>query len=170
MLAEKKLVVIQHEEIPGFMAAMTMSFHVSDDIFSQLAPGTPVVGTLLPRKDGGWHLTEVRVVAAPGATLAPGIPYHIALNRDASGAFHGIFPFRPTAFGDWRVCIDQRTACVEVVPTTGQGRRPEVDGHAAPDGFAKAHVYALKAGEAYEVRVTKSPALEVDLLIQSLSN
>lgn len=45
---EKKRAKIQHENIPGFMDAMTMSFTVKDDAnYSRLQPGDHVEATLV---------------------------------------------------------------------------------------------------------------------------
>lgn len=46
--AEKKRLKIEHEEIKGFMAAMTMWFLVKDDAhFSQAAVGSQISATLV---------------------------------------------------------------------------------------------------------------------------
>jgi len=46
-------VVIRHEEIPGFMQAMTMPFSVKDRaLFDDLAVGDEVEGTLRVEKEG----------------------------------------------------------------------------------------------------------------------
>lgn len=170
VLAEKKLVVIQHEEIPGFMAAMTMSFHVPDDVFAQLERGTPLVGTLLPRKDDGWHLTEVRILVPAGAPLTADIPCRVSLTKEPSAGFGGTLTFSPAKSGDWRVCIDQRTASVEAIAPGKQSLPAKAGDHATPEGFDKAPVFALAAGETYEIRLTKSPASQLDVLIQFLPN
>ena len=47
VLAPEKLVLVQHEEIPGFMGAMTMAFRVPDAVWPQLTPGTRLTATLL---------------------------------------------------------------------------------------------------------------------------
>jgi protein SCO1/2 len=51
---EKKLVTIRHEDIPGFMPAMTMPFTLKQaEIFEDLRPGDEVEGRLVVRKEKG---------------------------------------------------------------------------------------------------------------------
>jgi protein SCO1/2 len=76
--AAKGLVQIEHEEIPGFMPAMTMSFDVaSADLLEGVTPGARVRFTL-ERSGTKLRITELEVVA-PGAAgetglLAPEAP------------------------------------------------------------------------------------------------
>lgn len=67
--------LIDHEEIPGFMPAMTMSYDVPDAAaLAQLAAGQRIAFTLEVR-DQSFRLTEVRVLeakAAPGRSGALG--------------------------------------------------------------------------------------------------
>jgi protein SCO1/2 len=52
--AKARLVTIRHEEIPGFMAAMTMPFEVKDPKdLEDVRPGDEVEGTLRVVKTGG---------------------------------------------------------------------------------------------------------------------
>ena len=85
VLAPEKLVLVQHEEIPGFMGAMTMAFRVPDAVWPQLTPGTRLTATL-QGAGGAWRLEDVHVIAAPGAAPAaaaapaePGYPLASAL-------------------------------------------------------------------------------------------
>jgi len=64
--APRKLVVVKHEEIKGFMPAMTMPYEVEDPaVLTQLAPGDLINSTLVVFSNGA-HLTRVkRVGTAP---------------------------------------------------------------------------------------------------------
>jgi len=62
VLEERKLVMIKHEEIPGFMKAMTMAFSVPDEVWPQLKPGVALTGRM-HKAEKGWKLTDVKVVA-----------------------------------------------------------------------------------------------------------
>lgn len=53
--ADNGEVTLAHEEIPGFMDAMTMSFPLADEwAFADLAPGDRVDGTLVVAGDSYW--------------------------------------------------------------------------------------------------------------------
>jgi protein SCO1/2 len=73
--AEHGQALIDHEEIPGLMPAMTMSYDVPDTaVLAQLAAGQRIAFTLEVR-DQSFRLTEVRVLeakAAPGRAGALG--------------------------------------------------------------------------------------------------
>ncbi len=84
VLTEKKLVLIKHEEIPGFMRAMTMAFSVPEDVWPQLTPGTHLTA-ILHGSRGQWRLTGVQLtnekyeplpplVATPSRYMPPLIP------------------------------------------------------------------------------------------------
>ncbi len=64
--APRKLVVVKHEEIKGFMPAMTMPYEVEDaGALSALAPGDLITSTLVVFSNGA-HLTNIkRVGTAP---------------------------------------------------------------------------------------------------------
>jgi protein SCO1 len=85
-------VTIAHEEIKGFMDAMTMPFSVKDDwALSVLAPGQSVEATLVVKSDKAW-IESLRISgqkAAPGAGFLhadpkPGerVPDFPLLNQD----------------------------------------------------------------------------------------
>lgn len=165
VLADKKLVLIRHEEIPGFMKAMTMAFHVADEIYPHLTPGTEVVATMRPKQADGWHLIRVRVLAAAGAELAPGVPYRVTLASGSDQRFSGHYAFTPPAAGDWRVCVSTRAAWVDLVPPSGKPAASKACTHANPEGFAKGPLYTLAAGVTHELHLTKAPDAELDVLI-----
>ncbi len=165
VLPEKKLVLIKHEEIPGFMKAMTMAFRVPEEIFSHLTPGTPVAAILLPRQADGWHLATVRILAQAGAPLTAGVPYRLTLTQAEGLGFTAAYTFTPTATGDWRVCVSTRAARVDLVPPGGQPAASKACTHANPEGFAKGPLYELTANLPYELRLPKAPSAELDVLI-----
>lgn len=64
-------VTVDHDEIPGFMQAMTMPFEVRDDV--PLEPGDRIVARLMV-EEGGSYLARVRVTgkgAVPKQRLGP---------------------------------------------------------------------------------------------------
>jgi protein SCO1 len=64
----KKTATIDHEEIPGFMSAMTMSFPIHEDwVWNELTPGSEIQAELVvdnKAKDSYW-LEKVGIVSAP---------------------------------------------------------------------------------------------------------
>jgi protein SCO1/2 len=79
VLASKPEIVVRHEEIPGYMAAMTMPFPVRDDpkVVGLLRPGDRIEATLVV--DGGAYFVEEILTKgfvptpspAPGAAIRP---------------------------------------------------------------------------------------------------
>lgn len=172
IIADKKLVMVKHEEIPGFMMAMTMAFHVPADIYPALTPGTRLAAILLPKQPDGWHLEAVRLLADAGAPLAPNQPHRVALAADAKnpGTFTGAFTFVAPSTGDWRANVSTRAAWIDIAPKGGAPLTSKACSHANPPGFLKGPLYALTAGQTYEIRFTKAPAAELDVLLQPFAN
>ena len=51
--AERKILVVRHDEIKGYMPAMTMEFAVAPGDLAVAKPGQRIRGELVPAKDGG---------------------------------------------------------------------------------------------------------------------
>lgn len=66
VLPEKSAIGVQHEEIPGVMRAMTMSFKVDRAVLEKAQPGDAVKG-LITRRADGWWLHDVELVPAAPA-------------------------------------------------------------------------------------------------------
>lgn len=74
--AAKKVLVVTHDEIPGYMPAMTMEFLVSGGDAAVAKPGQKIRAEMIPSKDGDFRLEKIwpadqAVVAAvsAGATV-----------------------------------------------------------------------------------------------------
>jgi protein SCO1/2 len=102
--AKRLEIVIRHQDIPGFMPAMTMPFAVKDEaLLDGRAPGDLVDGTLVVTDTSAWlerltktgvaTLTEPMAVAEPGA-LSPNEPVPDAAFVDQDG--------RARHFAEWR--------------------------------------------------------------------
>ena len=101
---ERQEVVIRHEEIPGFMPAMTMPFSVKDKaLLEGRAPGDIVLGTLVVTDTNAWleGLTKTGFLAlsAPPAPVEPGglrpndlVPDAALVDQDG----------KARRFSDWR--------------------------------------------------------------------
>jgi protein SCO1/2 len=86
--AAKGSVVLDHEAVPGFMDAMTMSYKLKDPgIASELHPGDRITAKLLVRKDGDDYsdpmLDEVVVTAQEKPDYKPPVQYHVPTAGEA---------------------------------------------------------------------------------------
>ena len=75
-------VLLDHEAVPGFMEAMTMSYKLKDPtIVSELHPGDRITATLLVTKDAdGFNtavLDKIVVVAQAKPDYKPAVQYHV---------------------------------------------------------------------------------------------
>jgi len=69
--APRKLVIVKHEEIKGFMPAMTMPYEVEDPaVLTRLAPGDLINSTLVVMLSGA-HLTNVKKVGTAPLDAPP---------------------------------------------------------------------------------------------------
>lgn len=64
LLPERSALLVDHEEIPGVMAAMTMAFQVDPRVLEAVAPGQTITGRLERRDDDRkWWLFRIRIVS-----------------------------------------------------------------------------------------------------------
>lgn len=68
LFPDKGSVLVAHDEIPGVMRAMTMSFRIDPRLMQFLQPEQIVLGRIARRADGLWWLFGVRIVQQPPAT------------------------------------------------------------------------------------------------------
>lgn len=67
----KKKATIAHDEIPGYMDAMTMPFPIKDDwVWEDLTKDSEIRADLVVDKDGYW-LEKIGIVAAPNPNQTP---------------------------------------------------------------------------------------------------
>lgn len=57
--AARKVLVVQHDEIKGFMPAMTMEFSVSSGDAAAAKPGQRIRAELIPVEKGNWRLEKI---------------------------------------------------------------------------------------------------------------
>jgi protein SCO1/2 len=57
--AERNVLIVRHDEIPGFMPAMTMEFIVSPGDVAVAKPGQKIRGQLLQSDKGDWRLEQI---------------------------------------------------------------------------------------------------------------
>lgn len=56
---ERKVLIVRHDEIPGYMPAMTMEFLVSAGDFALAKPGQKIRAELVPSEDGDFRLEKI---------------------------------------------------------------------------------------------------------------
>ncbi len=69
-------ITVKHEDIPGFMSAMTMSYSVRDQNgFQQVEPGDVIAADVVMAKNGNeYWLENIRITDASGRkTIKPGM-------------------------------------------------------------------------------------------------
>src|SRR6266576_607979 len=74
VLPERKQVKIEHEKIPNYMAAMTMTFDVKDaKELDGIEPGDKVSFRMIVQEKDGWidQIKKTGVAAAPAPAPAP---------------------------------------------------------------------------------------------------
>ena len=77
-----KTVKIKHEEIPGYMASMTMEFEVrGTNELRGLTPGDSVAFRMLVTDDDGW-IDQIKKLDAPKTDVPPQLPPGIRVVRD----------------------------------------------------------------------------------------
>jgi protein SCO1/2 len=57
--ASRNVLIVRHDEIPGFMPAMTMEFIVSPGDVAVAKPGQKIRGQLLQSENGEWRLEQI---------------------------------------------------------------------------------------------------------------
>jgi len=62
VLADKKALLVKHEEIPGVMKAMTMLLRVDEATLASVKKGDAITARLT-NEDGAWWLREVKAAA-----------------------------------------------------------------------------------------------------------
>lgn len=62
VMADRSALLVDHEEVPGVMKAMTMMLKVEKAALSSVKKGDAVTGFLV-RKTDGWWLEEVKTIA-----------------------------------------------------------------------------------------------------------
>jgi protein SCO1 len=85
--AAKGKVMLDHEAVPGFMEAMTMSYKLKDSsVAGELHPGDRITATLLVRKTSDGfedpQLDQIVVTAQARPDYKPSVNYHVPTEGD----------------------------------------------------------------------------------------
>ncbi len=62
VMTERNALVVRHQEIPGFMKAMTMMFQVDRRVLDLVKPGQTISARMERRDDGRWWLFGIRIL------------------------------------------------------------------------------------------------------------
>ncbi len=62
VMSERSALMVKHDEIPGFMRAMTMMFLVEPEVLEQVKKGDAITAHMGRNADNKWILRHVRVV------------------------------------------------------------------------------------------------------------
>lgn len=65
LLTDRDALLVDHEEIPGVMDAMTMAFQVDRRVLGLVKPGQRISGRMERRADGKWWLFSIRILDNP---------------------------------------------------------------------------------------------------------
>lgn len=154
--------VVKHEDIPGFMPAMTMPFRAPADILPVLAPGTAITARLYQAGDD-WCLEHIRLPLAAGAMIVPEAPHALVLAPDAAapGKFSGRYTFTAPATGLWRIEVSAPRVWVDVLSASGEKLPAVACMHALPADYAKGPAFRLTGAMRYAIILTGAPATEL---------
>lgn len=61
VLVEKQALLVKHEEIPGFMRAMTMMFQVDPALLPTIKAGDNITAVMKRAQPRGWLLEDVEI-------------------------------------------------------------------------------------------------------------
>jgi protein SCO1/2 len=81
-------VTVAHQEIPGFMSAMTMPYRLAQpEVISELHPGDLITAQVLVTKDAAGDrqilLDQIDVIAESNPNQVPAVQYHVPKPGDA---------------------------------------------------------------------------------------
>ena len=63
VMPDRQALLVKHEEIPGFMKAMTMLLRVEPEVLTRVKTGDAITAKLGRDADGKWFLRDVAVTA-----------------------------------------------------------------------------------------------------------
>ena len=64
VMAERQALMVKHDEIPGFMKAMTMMFLVEPDVLQRVKKGDAIKAHMGRDENNKWILRNVQVVSS----------------------------------------------------------------------------------------------------------
>ena len=147
-------VVIEHEEIPGLMSAMTMSFDVPDaELLAQLAPGQEIEFDLEVSERGYRIIAARRHGSRGGAARSPSLASALAVNDPAPGFSLVDQSGKPLSLGD----LEGEIVIVDFIFTRCPGpcpimtsRHVELQRLLSPELRARVHFVSISLDPAFD--------------------
>jgi len=153
-------ITVNHEDIPGFMSAMTMSYSVKDkNGFQQVEPGDVIAADVITAKNGNeYWLENIRITDASGRkTVKPGtvhrldigerVPDLTLVNQDGKSFRLGDFKGKAVLITFIYTRCPMPTFCPRL---SGQFSKIQDDLAKTPADFAKTHLVTISFDPKYD--------------------
>jgi len=153
-------ITVNHEDIPGFMPAMTMSYSVRDqDGFRQVEPGDVIAADVITANNGNeYWLENIRITDASGRkTIKPGtvhrldigerVPDLTLVNQDGKSFRLGDFKGKAVLITFIYTRCPMPTFCPRL---SGQFAKIQDDLAKTPVDFAKTHLVTISFDPKYD--------------------
>jgi len=153
-------ITVNHEDIPGFMSAMTMSYSVKDkDGFRKVEPGDVIAADVITDKNGNeYWLENIRITDTSGSkTIKPGtvhrldigerVPDLTLVNQDGKSFRLGDFKGKAVLITFIYTRCPMPTFCPRL---SGQFSKIQDDLAKTPADFAKTHLVTISFDPKYD--------------------
>jgi protein SCO1/2 len=153
-------ITVNHEDIPGFMSAMTMSYSVKDkNGFQQVEPGDVIAADVITAKNGNeYWLENIRITDASGRkTIKPAtvhrldigerVPDLTLINQDGKSFRLGDFKGKAVLITFIYTRCPMPTFCPRL---SGQFSKIQDDLAKTPADFAKTHLVTISFDPKYD--------------------
>ena len=153
-------ITVNHEDIPGFMSAMTMSYSVKDkNGFQQVEPGDVIAADVITANNGNeYWLENIRITDASGRkTIKPGtvhrldigerVPDLTLVNQDGKSFRLGDFKGKAVLITFIYTRCPMPTFCPRL---SGQFAKIQDDLAKTPVDFAKTHLVTISFDPKYD--------------------
>lgn len=153
-------ITVNHEDIPGFMSAMTMSYSVKDkNGFQQVEPGDVIAADVITAKNGNeYWLENIRIKDASGRkTIKPAtvhrldigerVPDLTLINQDGKSFRLGDFKGKAVLITFIYTRCPMPTFCPRL---SGQFSKIQDDLAKTPVDFAKTHLVTISFDPKYD--------------------
>jgi len=153
-------ITVNHEDIPGFMSAMTMSYSVRDkNGFQQVEPGDVIAADVITTKNGNeYWLENIRITDTSGRkTIKPGTVHRLDIGERVPGLTLVNQDGKSFRLGDFRgkavliTFIYTRCPMPTFCPRlSGQFAKIQDDLAKTPVDFAKTHLVTISFDPKYD--------------------
>jgi protein SCO1/2 len=154
----ERTAVVKHEDIPGYMAGMTMDFKIKNTAdLKTMKPGDQITGTLVVDDVSSW--IEITTITEGGAALTPTtvvagepkpgdeIPDFSLLNQDGKPIHLSQYKGRSLALTFVYTRCPQPDQCTLM---SSNFAAVDLELHKQPDVYAKTHLLTISFDPAYD--------------------